>query len=119
MSSIEEMFFTNVFFMFFIIGYKTCFLMFFILTSMFFTTMVLDDVGLQSHATNSLAHKTILMSLLGLSDACYKYIFKPMDETSKVSSFSVSNHQTRRRNETIIKTLVFNTHFLLVHSFTE
>jgi len=26
--------------MFFIIGYKTCFLMFFILTSMFFTTMV-------------------------------------------------------------------------------
>ena len=36
---VGEMFFTNVFFMFFIIGYKTCFLMFFILTSMFFTTM--------------------------------------------------------------------------------
>jgi len=34
------MFFTNVFFMFFIIGYKTCFLMFFILTLMFFTTMI-------------------------------------------------------------------------------
>ena len=30
------MFFTNVFFMFFIIGYKTCFLVFIILTSMFF-----------------------------------------------------------------------------------
>ena len=37
------MFFTNVFFMFFIIGYKTCFLMFFILTSMFFTTMLSTD----------------------------------------------------------------------------
>ena len=31
--------------MFFIIGYKTCFLMFFILTSMFFTTMTRSAVG--------------------------------------------------------------------------
>ena len=37
---------------FFIIGYKTCFLMFFILTSMFFTTMILLRLTTDGHKTS-------------------------------------------------------------------